>query len=167
MPHSDTAPLYLTRLRVEPQWIDYNGHMNVAFYVLAFDRGIDVLYDRIGLGADYLASHHCSSFTLELHVSYLREVGLDDPLDLYARVLDYDAKRLHLFLEMVHADQGYLAATLEQIGIHIDMQTRAPAPFSPHITESIRALYESHRSCPEPPQRGRVIGIRRQKNGPS
>ncbi|MFT5113842.1 MAG: acyl-CoA thioester hydrolase [Parasphingorhabdus sp.] len=158
---SKTAPMYLKKLAVLPEWIDYNDHMNLAFYIVAFDQGIDVLYDSLGLGTDYLNNQNASTFTLELHVNYLGEVALDDPLDLYARVMDYDHKRMQIYLEMYHAEKHYLAATMEQIGMHIDMSQRRSAPFPEAILSRIKATHSDHSTCPEPVWSGRKISIRK------
>ena len=158
---SESAPLKLTRLTVLPEWIDYNGHMNVAFYVLAFDKAVDVLFNTIGIGADYLKSHNASSFSLQIHINYLQEVAEGDELEFYARIMDYDHKRMHIYMEMHQVNQGYLAATMEQMGMHIDMEKRRSAPFPAHITENIQSLFEVHKDCPSPKWAGRQIAIPR------
>ena len=84
-------------MRVEPQWIDYNGHLNVAYYNVLFDRAIDEVYELIGLGPTYLERHKHSTMVAEAHVRYLREVHQDDPVRVTVQLLDYDAKRIHLF----------------------------------------------------------------------
>ncbi|MFU8814492.1 MAG: thioesterase family protein [Pseudomonadales bacterium] len=146
---------------VEAAWIDYNGHMNMAFYNLAFDRGVDHVYDLLGIGASYTASGAGSCFTLEVHVTYLQEVVLGDPLRIHFQLLDRDAKRLHYFQHMYHAEQGYLAATSEQIALHADMRTRRAAAFADDVQQRIDALFDQHRALPRPEQAGHVIGIRR------
>jgi acyl-CoA thioester hydrolase len=155
------APIVCPQQRVEPGWIDYNGHMNMAFYNLAFDRGLDHVYDLLDIGADYAGSGAGSCFTLEVHVSYLRELVLDDPLRVEFRLLEWDAKRLHFFEEMYHAEGGYLAATSEQLALHVDMGSRRAAPFPDAVQERLRRMMASHGPLPRPPQVGRVIGIPR------
>jgi acyl-CoA thioester hydrolase len=147
--------------RVEPAWIDYNGHMNMAFYHLAFDRALDHVYDSLGIGASYTASGAGSCFTLEVHATYLQELMLDDPLVVHFQLLDRDAKRLHFFEHMYHAEQGYLAATSEQIAVHVDMKTRRAAGFPEDAMRRIDALWAEHATLPRPAQAGHVIGIRR------
>ncbi len=147
--------------RVETAWIDYNGHMNMAFYNLAFDRALDHVYDELGIGADYVRNGGGSCFTAEIHVNYLQELMQDDPIRITFQLLDCDTKRLHFFESMYHATEGYLAATSEQMALHVDMATRRTAPFPEPIQQAIERLMTTHRDLPRPPQVGRTMGIRR------
>jgi acyl-CoA thioester hydrolase len=154
------APLQLHRDRVRPEWIDYNGHMNLAYYVLAFDYATDALFDFLGCGAAYKEATDFSTFTLEGHVTYDREVLEGEPLLFKTWLLDYDAKRIHYFHEMWHAEAGYLASTNELISIHIDMAARRSAPFPETILGRLEAVMQEHRKLERPANVGRVIGIR-------
>ena len=98
---------------VQDAWIDYNGHMNVGYYVVAFDMATDCLLDRVDLGAGHLDSRGGSTFTAEMNVSYIREVFQGAPLIFTTQVLGYDDKRLRYVHAMYHAEEGYLAATNE------------------------------------------------------
>lgn len=147
--------------RVLPEWIDYNGHMNVAYYVLAFDHATDCLLDHIGLDAATREREQGSVFTLELHVSYLRELLEGTPIRATAQLLDVDAKRIHYFQSLYHAEEGYLAATCEQILLYMDMNTRRSATMPTGILAGLETLLETHRKLPVPEQAGRVIAIRR------
>ncbi|MEZ5559106.1 MAG: thioesterase family protein [Pseudomonadales bacterium] len=153
------APIVCPEQKVEPAWIDYNGHMNMAFYNVAFDRGVDHLYDLLGVGAEYARSGAGSLFTMEVHVHYLNELVVDDPLSVRIRLLDFDSKRLHFFEEMYHATEGYLAATSEQLALHVDMQTRRSAPLPAAALSRVEDLLRSHSTLPRPEQVGHVIGI--------
>lgn len=153
------APIICPPQRVEDNWLDYNGHMNMAFYNVAFDRGVDHLFDMVGIGADYAASGVGSCFTLEVHVSYIQELMRNDPIRVELQLLDYDSKRMHFFEQMYHAEQGYLAATSEQICMHVDMQSRRSAPFPDAALTKIKAIMASHRDLERPPQVGHVITI--------
>ena len=99
------APFVSSVMRIEPQWIDYNGHLNVAYYNVLFDRAVDEVYELIGLGPAYLDRHKHSTMVAEAHVRYLRELKLEDPVRVIVQLLDYDAKRIHLFEELRHADR--------------------------------------------------------------
>lgn len=158
---SETDDLTLYRGRVLAEWIDYNHHMNVAYYMVAFDLGTDALLDHIGLDQDFRERQHCSVFTLEAHVNYLRELKLDDPIHCNLQLLDHDAKRIHYFQRMYHSEQGYLAATTELILLHVDMDTRRSAPLAEPVRQRLDALWQQQRHLPRPPQAGSVIGIRR------
>ncbi|HKM61110.1 MAG TPA: thioesterase family protein [Acidisphaera sp.] len=114
---------------VRPEWIDYNGHMNLAYYVLVFDHATDVLFDTLGIGAHYVGQGHCSMFAVETHTLYEREVHVGDPLRVEAFLIDADAKRLHFAHAMHHATEGWRAATQELMSLHVDMTARRTAPF--------------------------------------
>jgi acyl-CoA thioester hydrolase len=158
---STQGPVACPLQRVEPGWIDYNGHMNMAFYNLAFDRALDHVYDLLGIGERYTRSGAGSCFTLEAHVTYLQELLLNDPIQVHFQLLDCDAKRLHFFEHMYHAEQGYLAATSEQLALHVDLASRRSAPFPDAAMARIDAMMNDHRPLPRPHQAGHVIGVRR------
>ena len=155
------APLPIHRAAVQPAWIDYNGHMNVAYYVLAFDHATDRLFDLLDLGVDYVRRTNGSAFVLETHVTYAQEVKLGDPLAFDAWLLDADEKRLHLFFEMRHADAGFLSATSELMCLHVDLATRRSAPFPADIRQRIAAVKAAQADLARPPQVGGRIAIRR------
>lgn len=155
------APLALYQGRVQPEWIDYNGHMNVAYYVLAFDHATDALLDHIGLDAGTREREQGSVFTLELHVCYLRELLEGEPIRITTRLLDCDAKRIHYFQELYQAESDTPAATCEQILLYMDMRTRSSGRMPADIQSRLGRLLAEHRALPMPPQVGQVIGIRR------
>lgn len=147
--------------RVEPGWIDYNGHMNVAYYHMAFDQSTDEFLDEVGLGEEYLAREPGSMFALEDHMTYQRELEKGDPLRITLQLLDFDEKRVHYFLRMYHADKNYLAATMEHLSIFIDMRIRRSAPMPPAVHQALTKLHEEHRTMDRPEEVGRFMGIRR------
>ncbi|MFW6093605.1 MAG: thioesterase family protein [Pseudomonadota bacterium] len=157
------APLVCPPQKVEPAWIDYNGHMNMAYYHVVFDRALDHVYDLLGVGADYTARGAGACFTLEVHVTYLAELVLNDPVRVEFQLLDQDDKRLHFFERMYHAERGDLAATSEQIALNVALPDRRAAPFPEPALDRIRALMSAHRTLPLPEQMGRTIGIRRRR----
>lgn len=158
---TDAAPLQIHESSVLPEWIDYNGHMNVAFYMLAFDQATDAFFNHLGIGEEYKNRYNFSTFTLEGHITYDREVLEGDPLVFRTYLLDYDEKRLHYFHEMYHGTEGYLAATNELMTIHIDMSIRRSAPFAPELLTRVEEIMAIHRRVPRPEKAGRTIGIRR------
>jgi len=156
----ETAELDLGTQAVLENWIDYNGHMNVAYYVMAFDHGVDQFMQQIGITPQYLEREKSSTFTLEMHINYLRELRLGDPIRLTCQLLNVDSKRVHYFLRMFHAGEGYLAATSEQMMIHVDLESRRSSPFLPAISETLSHMMAAHRPLPCPDQAGRVMSIR-------
>lgn len=148
-------------MAIQPDWIDYNGHLNVAYYVKLFDQGLDMLFTQVGLSESYVRERNMSFFALELHVRYLREIHLDTPVRTRIQILDVDEKRIHYWMELIHAEEGWLSATMESISIHIDMATRRPAPFPPDIMGRLAEWHRSSSGRGQPQGVGQVIGIRR------
>jgi len=90
------APFLSSVMQIEPQWIDYNGHLNMAYYNVMMDRAIDEMWLQLGIGPAYMKERHCSTFTAECHVRYLREIHLGDPVQISVYMLGHDEKRLHV-----------------------------------------------------------------------
>ena len=145
---------------VLPEWIDVNDHMNVAYYVLAFDKGIDAMWARFGITDDYIREHRCSTFAAETHVRWIREVAEGDPYTITAQVLAYDAKRIHQFQRMYHADEGFLAATCEWMNLHFDTGARRVAPWPDEIRARIAKFAENQGSLPWPAEAGRRMHVK-------
>ncbi len=152
-------PFRSSVMQIDPQWIDYNGHLNMAYYNVMFDRAIDQLWLELGIGPAYMKERNGSTFTVECHVRYLREIHLGDPVQIYVWLLGSDEKRLHTFEELRHATEGWVSATSENMTIHIDMTTRRTAPFPPDIQERIRAITSAHSGAPRPEGVGRSVGM--------
>jgi len=146
---------------VPPAFIDPNGHMNVGYYSVLFDQALDLPWERLGVGSASTEATGCSTFTLESHVTYQREVHEGDPLDFTFQLIDFDAKRIHFFMTMLHARERWLAATSESISICIDMTTRRSTSWPADRMARLQALHGTHSRRPRPAEVGRVIGIRR------
>src|SRR6266576_6084246 len=153
------APFLSSLMQVEPQWIDYNGHLNMAYYNVMFDRAIDELWLKLGIGPGYMRERQGSTFTAECHVRYLREIHLGDPLQVSILLVGADEKRLHTFEELRHASEGWLSATSENMTIHIDMGLRRTAPFPPDIRTRIAALANAHATISRPECIGRKVAM--------
>lgn len=153
------APFLSAIHKIEDQWTDYNGHFNMAYYNVLFDRAGDEAFEAIGLGGTYAKRTNCSFFTLEAHVTYLRELHARDTVMVETQFLDYDAKRIHYVEQMRQATEGWVAAISELIVIHVDMNIRKSAPFPPDVLDNIKAMHAAHASLTVPPQVGHRIGI--------
>ena len=153
------TPFELPTATVLPEWIDYNGHMNMAYYLLAFDLASDVLAENLGLTRDYKKRTNTATFAGETHIVYKREVREGDPLRFTGRVIACDAKRMHFWLEMYHATKGYLAATTEFLILHVDMSVRRVAAMEPELLARIEAVRDAHAALPRPADIGRVMGV--------
>ena len=148
-------------MAIEPAWVDYNGHLNMAYYNVLFDRACDELVLAAGLGPDYVAARGLSYMTAEIHVCYVREVFLTDPVRVGTRILDLDGKRLHLWAELIHAAEGWVSATSEQMYLHVDLTSRRVVPWPADVRRGLERLWEPTRDLPRPERAGRRIGITR------
>jgi acyl-CoA thioester hydrolase len=110
-------PIY--RTGIAPEWIDYNGHLRDAYYALIASLAVDSLMDRIGIDARYRQQSHCTLYTIEMHIHYLREIGANDRVEVMARILGADEKRIHAALELVRQDGRETAATCELMLLHV------------------------------------------------
>ena len=147
------------RDRVRPEWIDHNGHMNMGYYVVVFDLATDEFFRWIGLDEARRCASRVTTFALEAHVTYHREVREDDPLRFTTLLLGHDAKRLHYFHQMYHAEKGYLAATNELMSLHVSEETRRGAPMAAEVLDRLRLIQTAHDRLPRPPQVGRRLGL--------
>ncbi len=147
-----------TVITVEPDWVDYNGHMNLAFYVLAFDKATDNFYDELGIGLDYRNLQDSSMFTLGINVDYLREVFQGDELLITTQLLAVDKKRLRYIHQMYQGDEGSPVALNECLAIHVNMSSRKSEPFPADTQSRIDEAMASHQHLPEPASAGRRLG---------
>ncbi len=147
---------------IQPEWLDYNDHLNVAYYLLIFDQAGEALVHSLGLGEAVTRATGISWVVLENHITYDNEVTLGQMVDVHMQLLDYDQKRLHLYFEMyVKGDKGYLAATLEQMLLCVDLNKRRSTRFPYNVQAEIQNLFRSQADLPRPGNIGRQIGIRR------
>lgn len=156
------APIKCPQKTVQKAWIDYNGHMNMAYYLLVFDQCLDYVYDQLDIGERYVREHNGSCFTREIQVNYLQELTLADPIVVEFQLLDWDAKRLHFFQTMRHGRDGYLCATSEQLALHVNMTSRRTAALPDTVQQRLAEMMHSHGQLPKPEQVGHSIGIRKQ-----
>jgi acyl-CoA thioester hydrolase len=130
----------VVRGTVLPEWIDVNDHMNVAYYVLAFDQAVDSLWEQFGITEDHINVSSSSTFAVECHITWQRELALDDSFVITSQLLAYDDKRIHQFMRMYHAEQHYLAATAEWLNLHVDLNVRKVSPWPDAIRDKIAAF---------------------------
>jgi acyl-CoA thioester hydrolase len=155
------APFVSSAMRLDPQWIDYNGHLNVAYYVLLFDRAVDECYAVLGIGEEYARSRKATLFAAEAHIGFRRELKAADMVRSTLQLLDFDEKRLHYFMEMRHAHEGWLAASSENMALHVDMGTRRVAPFPDDVLANLALMKAAHSRLPAPQYAGSRIAMRR------
>ncbi|WP_274628373.1 thioesterase family protein [Arvimicrobium flavum] len=154
------APFVSRVMEVEKDWIDYNGHLNMAYYNVLFDRASDEAFEVMGLGPDYAKERGLTIYSAEVHVCYVRELHLGDKVTVTFHLLDHDEKRLRAYQEIRHVD-GWLAATSESLSLHIDMSGPKVAPFPADIMPKVEAMRGAHAHLAMPARAGRSIGIAR------
>ena len=153
------APFVSSVMRVEPSWIDYNGHLNMAYYNVLFDRCVDEAYELLGIGADYLSKQGHSTFTAEAHLRYLRELQEGEPVRVTFQLLGYDSKRIHYFQQLFHATEGWMSATSENMTLHVDMTAKKVAPFPDAVKHALSRMQAAHARLPRPEAAGRRIAM--------
>ena len=145
---------------VRPEWIDYNGHMNVGYYHVAFDVAAEDFFQFLGFTPEFRRAQGVTTFALESHLNFLREVKQGDALRFEARLLDHDAKRIHFYQEMYHAGEGYLAASCESLSACVSQAARRTAPIPAALVERLAGVKAAHAALTRPWQVGHVISAR-------
>ena len=117
--------------KVIKEWTDYNGHMNMSYYILIFDNAAEVMLTRFKMGGDSAQNDKKSTFAVETHTTYDQEVKLGEEVEVHLTYLDHDKKRIHYRVSMFHKEKKYLAATTEVLSLYIDLNQRKVAEFEP------------------------------------
>ena len=141
-------PIYTTA--IQPEWIDYNGHVRDAYYALMVSSAIDALMDRIGLDQAYRARTGCTLYTLEMHLNYLQEVHQSDTAEVSVRITGSDHKRIHAAFELVRSGKAGVAATAEVMLLHVRQQSGqvASAPIPPPVSSALAQLQAASAALP-------------------
>ena len=137
--------IYLKTGKVIPEWADYNGHMNLAFYIHLFDSAWEVMLEKFNIGEKSAKYEKRTTFAVESHTTYDMEVKVGDEVDLSLIFLDIDKKRLVYKLEMVHKKEKYLASTTEVCSLYVDLNTRKVAEFEDEKREIIVSFIEKNK----------------------
>lgn len=161
-PKTFDTPVIGPPMTILPEWIDYNDHLNVAYYTLIFDRSADAAVDILNLGEAYRRAENRTLVTAQAHVNYIRELKLGTTVRATFRLLDADAKSLHIYQELYHAD-GWLSATQESVLLHVDLSTGGPSVtrMAEAIQADVQTMLRYHSSLPQTKYVGRSLGIRR------
>ena len=160
-----TGLLVTWRGTVSPEWVDYNGHLRDAYYLLLFSYATDGLMDQIGLDeAGRKATGH-SIFTVEAHINYVQEVKVGVAVEVRTQMLGHDGKRLQVYHSLHRANSQPLLAANEQMLLNVDMNGPFSTPFAPAVHEKLEALMAQHQSLPKPEYAGRSIALPAQRAG--
>ena len=154
------APFDHYRSEVLAEWIDLNGHLNLAYYTVLFDYATDLLFDEIGIGREYKQATNHGTFVAESHNLYERELLVGERVRVTSQIVGADSKRLHLAHEMFRATEAERVATQELMFLSVDLSRRRVVPFLGEAQKRVGAAAESHAHLPRPAWLGRHIAIR-------
>ena len=156
---SIAAPYELSGGEVKPEWIDYNGHMNLAYYIVLFDQATDAVFDELDLGLDYRRSRNLGTFVAETHTRYERELLVGEQVRVAVQILAVDDKRMHVAHEMFRLKDGLRSATLESMFLHVDLGARRVMPYPPDLQARVDAAAAAHARLPRPDWIGRRVSM--------
>ena len=129
--------IFLKTGRVKTEWVDYNNHMNLAFYILLFDTAWEIMLEKFNIGKESAINQKRSTFAVESYTTYNQEMRVGEEVDLNLVFLDHDKKRLIYKLEMLHRQDRYLAATSEVLSLYVDLSVRKVTEFETNKSELI------------------------------
>ena len=153
------APYERFHGEVLPDWIDYNGHMNLAYYTVLFDQATDLLFDELDIGLAYRQNRKLGTFVAETHNLYEHELLVGAQVRVATQIVGFDDKRLHLGHEMFALDGGHRCATQELMFLHVDLEARRVSPFPPDLHRRIAAAAAAHAGLPRPSWAGRRVAM--------
>ncbi|MCA9839975.1 MAG: thioesterase family protein [Trueperaceae bacterium] len=145
------------RGEVKPDWIDYNGHLNDGYYAVAFSLASEGFLELAGVFKEYRERTNCTVYTVETHISYMRELKAGAPIRVTSQLVAYDAKRIHLYLEMFHDEENYLAATYETLLVHVDQSVVRVVAMPEEVAKKLEAIALQQQDLPKPKRLGRTI----------
>jgi len=159
------APFVGLKTEVKQEWIDFNGHLNAGYYFVIFDDSVTEFMNFIGLGRKFRDQTKVTTFSVEGHITFERELRLGEPIEIRSQLLGWDAKKVHYINFMHHATEGWLAASNELMSMHISQETRRSSPMAQEVQDRLAAIEAVHSKMPIPPQVGRVIGLKSGRAG--
>lgn len=154
------TPFNKFSVTVRDEWIDYNGHLNVGYYLVAFDLAVEPFFEWLGLTPEFRNANQCSTFALETHLNFLSEVNAGDELRFETRLVDFNQKTIHFYQEMFNVEKNYLAASHESLGAYMDMTQRKTSVMPSAIIDRLEQVHTAHSALEKPWQLGHKISIR-------
>ncbi len=156
------APVEVRGFTVDPEWIDYNGHMNVGYYGVAFDNALEmVMVEHLGLGAPQVQADGQGPYIIQSSQSFLREIVADMPFYFRFRLLDADHKRGHYFAQMISEEDDMVCATQEALFMNVSHATGRSVNYPDWAVARLSRMVADHKDLEAVPQIGQQIGIRR------
>ena len=137
--------IYLSSRKIIKEWIDYNNHMNVSYYLLIFDKyGADTLNNIFKMGEHSAKTTGKSTMIVESNITYNQELRVNDEVDINLIYFDHDKKRLQYKMEMIHKEKKYLASTIEILALYVDLNTRKVSEFENEKVEIMDNYIKKH-----------------------
>ena len=156
------SPIMLPEQKVLKEWLDYNGHMNVAYYTLAFDKSLDIfLEDFLGIGETHAYENNQGPFVVQAHYHYLNEMRLNEKFHVRLFVVDCDKNKMHLCMEIYSLFQEKVIAVVEQVLINVNLKLRKSEPYPPWAFEKLIKLKNTHKNALLPSAFGKSIGLKK------
>ena len=137
--------VHISNQIIKKEWIDYNNHMNMAYYVLVFDDVWEIILKKFKMGEDSAKSTHMSTMVVETHTTYNSEVKLGDEVEINLIFFDHDKKRLHFKMEMIEKSSKKLSATLEMLSLYIDLKQRKVVEFEQEKIDIMDKFIETNK----------------------
>ena len=139
--------VFLSSQKVIKDWIDYNNHMNVSYYLLIFDKfGADILNDTFKMGEHSAKTTNKSTMIVESHITYNQELQLNDEVDINCVYFDHDKKRLQYKMEMIHKEKKFLSSTIEVLALYVDLNSRKVSEFEDEKVKIMDDYIQQHSS---------------------
>ena len=157
-----STPIILPDQQVLEEWLDYNGHMNVAFYTLAFDKSLDIfLEDILGIGETHAYENNQGPFVVQAHYHYLNEMKLNEKFNVRLFVVDCDKNKMHLCLEIYSLLQEKVISVVEQVLINVNLKLRKSETYPLWAFERLLKIRNIHRNASLPSAFGKSIGLKK------
>ena len=138
--------VHISDQTIKKEWIDYNNHMNMAYYVLVFDDVWEIILKKFQMGESSAKSTNMSTMVVETHTTYNSEVKLGDEVEINLTFFDHDKKRLHFKMEMIETNSKKLSATLESLSLYIDLDKRKVTEFEVDKVKLMDSFIEKNKS---------------------
>ena len=156
------TPIVFPSKKVLAEWIDYNGHMNVVFYTLAFDSSLDFFLEEIlGIGETHAIKKKQGPFVLQAHYHYLNEMGLNDEFNVRLLIVDCDKKRMHLCLDIFSKKQKHVIAVAEKVLVNVNLKLRKVEPYPVWAYERLIKIKKTHEKTSFPNVLGKKISLKK------
>ena len=138
--------MFLKSFRVKEEWVDYNDHMNMAYYVLVFDQALEVALEKLKMGESAARDLNRSTMVVETNTKYVSEVKQGQEIYIYMTYFDHDKKRLHIKMEMIEKSKKKISASIEWISLYINLSERKVTEFEEEKLKLMAKFIEDNKT---------------------